>query len=62
MGAHPEDGRPDARERAYSTVTDFARLRGWSTLQPRANEAWYEMSWSGTMASSGAKISGVAGT
>jgi hypothetical protein len=24
----------------YSTVTDLARLRGWSTLQPRASAAW----------------------
>ena len=25
----------------YSTVTDFARLRGLSTSQPRATETWY---------------------
>lgn len=24
----------------YSTVTDFARLRGWSTLQPRITAIW----------------------
>ena len=25
---------------AYSTVTDFARLRGWSTSVPRATATW----------------------
>ncbi len=24
----------------YSTVTDLARLRGWSTLQPRITAIW----------------------
>jgi len=24
----------------YSTVTDLARLRGWSTLQPRRMAIW----------------------
>ena len=24
----------------YSTVTDFARFRGWSTLQPRITAMW----------------------
>ena len=24
----------------YSTVTDFARLRGWSTSQPRRTAMW----------------------
>jgi len=30
-------GEPGARNKIknYSTVTDFARLRGWSTSQPR---------------------------
>ena len=28
--------RASARVIAYSTVTDFARLRGWSTSVPRA--------------------------
>jgi len=27
--------RSPAPSAIYSTVTDFARLRGWSTLQPR---------------------------
>jgi hypothetical protein len=26
--------------RAYSTVTDFARFRGWSTSQPRSFAMW----------------------
>jgi hypothetical protein len=34
------DGRPHrVREMRYSTVTDLARLRGWSTLQPRTTAA-----------------------
>jgi hypothetical protein len=24
----------------YSTVTDLAKLRGWSTLQPRITAMW----------------------
>jgi len=26
--------------KSYSTVTDLARLRGWSTLQPRITAMW----------------------
>ncbi len=32
-------GRARARHR-YSTVTDFARFRGWSTSVPRATAVW----------------------
>ena len=35
--------RPNATERAcaaYSTVTDFARLRGWSTSVPFSTATW----------------------
>ena len=32
----------------YSTVTLFARLRGWSTSQPRRTAMWYASSCSGT--------------
>src|SRR5450830_949238 len=32
----------------HSTVTDFARLRGWSTSQPRRRATWYARSWRGT--------------
>ena len=34
--------------RPYSTVTDFARLRGLSTSVPRATAVWYASSCSGT--------------
>jgi hypothetical protein len=33
------EGSP-ARER-HSTVTLFARFRGWSTLHPRSTAMWY---------------------
>src|SRR5689334_9248585 len=33
----------------YSTVTDFARLRGWSTSWPRAAASVAENTWSGTV-------------
>jgi hypothetical protein len=29
-----------AHARAYSTVTDFARLRGWSTSLPMKTAVW----------------------
>ncbi len=45
----------------YSTVTDFARLRGWSTLQPRITAMWYESNCSGMVARSGDSISSVSG-
>lgn len=32
----------------YSTVTDFARLRGWSTSVPFATATWYASSCTGT--------------
>lgn len=32
----------------YSTVTDFARLRGWSTSVPFATATWYARSCTGT--------------
>ena len=32
----------------HSTVTDFARFRGWSTSHPRRTATWYARSWSGT--------------
>lgn len=41
------------RDGAYSTVTVFARFRGWSTLRPRFVAMWYAKSCSGTTASSG---------
>ena len=32
----PFHNRTEQARRAYSTVTDFARLRGWSTSVPRS--------------------------
>ena len=64
-------GRHAAREarrlgvghrRPYSTVTDLARLRGWSTSVPRATAMWYANSWSGMMARTGLSVSCVSGT
>jgi len=31
---------PKTRDDCYSTVTDLARLRGWSTSQPRRTAMW----------------------
>ncbi len=31
---------PDRADRAYSTVTDLARLRGWSTSFPMKTAVW----------------------
>ena len=48
----PAGRRPSAARRAgperHSTVTDFARLRGWSMSQPRRRATWYARSWRGT--------------
>lgn len=44
------------------TVTDLARLRGWSTLNPRLTARWYESSCIGTMLTMGCKQSTVLGT
>ena len=41
----------------YSTVTDFARFLGWSTLQPLFIAIWYDKSCSGIVASIGVKHS-----
>ena len=38
---------------AYSTVTLLARLRGWSTSQPRSTAMWYASSCSGIAATIG---------
>ncbi len=32
---------------AYSTVTDFAKLRGWSTSVPLIKATWYDNNCSG---------------
>jgi hypothetical protein len=31
----------------YSTVTDFARLRGWSASLPMTTAVWYASIWMG---------------
>ena len=38
---------PRARGRRYSTVTDLARLRGWSTSVPLSTATWYESNCNG---------------
>ena len=56
----PAGGRRRRRPRAacaHSTVTDLARLRGWSTSVPRATAVWYANSWSGMIARTGLSIS-----
>ena len=65
----PKKGRKTLDERGdqpfpfenYSTVTDFARFLGMSTLHLRMTAMWYESSWSGTVASMGISISSVSG-
>src|SRR5262249_5834400 len=47
---------------AHSTVTLFARLRGWSTSRPRATAAWYARSWSGTVIRMGFSSGSLCGT
>ena len=47
--------------RAHSTVTLFARFRGWSTSQPRRTAMWYARSCSGTVARIGVSASCVRG-
>src|SRR5215471_13885445 len=46
----------------YSTVTDLAKLRGWSTSQPRRTAMWYASSCSGTTSRIGNNNSGAWGT
>jgi hypothetical protein len=35
-----DDEESSRRPGSYSTVTDLARLRGWSTSQPRRTAMW----------------------
>jgi hypothetical protein len=46
----------------YSTVTVFARFRGWSTFKPRSRAILYASSWSGITASGAWRKFGVRGT
>src|SRR6185503_10677955 len=64
-GARREDGigrGTGPRHAPYSTVTDLARFRGWSTSVPRATAVWYANSWSGITASAGDSASCVSAT
>src|SRR5271157_5301168 len=54
--------RSDGSFPTYSTVTDFARLRGWSTSQPRRTAMWYASNWHGTTSRIGESSSGASGT
>ena len=51
-----------APRRSYSTVTVFARFRGWSTFKPRRRAIRYASSWSGTTASAAWRNAGERGT
>ena len=46
---------------SYSTVTDLARLRGWSTSVPRTSAVWYARSCNGNAKTSGATKVGMSG-
>src|SRR5947207_2937672 len=63
LSAYPQRDRTSECETmmfVYSTVTDFARFRGWSTSHPRRTAMWYASSCKGIAASSGC-IHGEAG-
>ena len=46
---------------SYSTVTDFARLRGLSTSQPNKTEVWYAISWAAVDMGKAIKVSDMLG-
>ncbi len=50
------------RANAYSTVTDFAKLRGWSTSVPFRTATWYASSCNGIVKTMGAIASSVGAT
>ena len=54
--------RPACLTFSYSTVTDFARLRGWSTLRPFSTATWYAINCRGITESNGASGANVGGT
>ena len=56
-GRHQQTG---GHRLSHSTVTDFARLRGWSTSWPRAAAISHASTCSGTVVTSGASSVGVA--
>ena len=55
----PRRARTRAASSVYSTVTDLARLRGWSTSWPRAVAISHASTCSGTVVTSGASSVGV---
>jgi hypothetical protein len=48
------EARGGFRASGYSTVTDLARLRGWSTSVPLRMATWYASSCKGTVYTIGA--------
>ena len=45
----------------YSTVTDFAKFLGWSTLHPLITAIWYDNNCNGMVVINGDKASEVSG-
>ena len=52
----------DEESEVHSTVTLFARLRGWSTSVPFRSATWYARNCSGRIESSGVRSGGAWGT
>ena len=53
--------KPKTLRQTYSTVTDFAKFLGWSTLQPLMIAMWYDNNCNGIVANKGTKASSVSG-
>ncbi len=62
VDADADDPSGQVREQDYSTVTDLARLRGWSTSWPLAVAISHAKTCSGTVETSGCMRVGTAGT
>jgi pimeloyl-ACP methyl ester carboxylesterase len=62
FGARRARGHRGGAGRCHSTVTDLARLRGWSTSWPRAEAISQARICNGTVVISGASSVGVRGT
>ena len=56
------DESADSGGGGYSTVTVFARFRGWSTLSPRRRAMRYASNWRGMTASTAERKAGALGT
>ena len=48
--------------KSYSTVTDFAKFRGWSTFLSSITAMWYDSNCNGMVVSNGDNASIVSGT